>query len=887
MDEPTKHAGLAHLFEHYIHAGSKRMPGQHTFNDTAQKIGADTNAYTAPNRIFYFGTFHPDALREWMQLQGATVSEPEWNEETFIKEKGAVKDEASTNQKDDQRILGSSIRINLLPKGHPLAMYEIGTQEQLNAMTIDDVKTLFYSNYVPGVQTIIFAGNFDPQADGSVLFSEEDVQKLIEQNYLSRKAPRGVTVTEPNSKKVFPSIVDQTTENQRIIEIGTELETARLELLFEVSEDVMTNKLAALEILNDYLNLRNEGSLSDRLVKKGWIVSLGSYVTKINNLGLLRFIFMLTPEGMAHRYEVPNLLFKELGLIDLGGLSQEMIHYLRLRNISNYTNDTYSASKATELVGELRNFVLDKNGNPEYSKTFDFESRYAISNKEIRDAANGAFNADKLVVGYIGPDVKSEQVTPIFDRPMRLLSGKEQRRTWKKWQDVQPAEGHEVKIAHVPLEFSEKPQNGVTQSPRIVAHENATLVLEENHNANLGGIAVNLTWMPKTAKHQAALKIWSGVFGEIIKGERDYIASVGIKTSIKDGLFSAHGNPLAARQALEFLITNWRTLRFPADIVELVRKKIVLGFERSQQSHAAFLAFAAVRDLSSKVTPTDSEVIEEVKSISIEEIQSLVRECFDKVDLHISMVGDYTEGDITRLTSFLRTYFPRSLTDADKRELRQRDLVLVNSTTLWQKPTVDKKDAIGHARLVRGPIMSADVREHAAFSILTDKLGAEVHKLNRAEKELGYVHSATRLSSLNQLSLVFYGQTDGASRFPEIATGWDELSEAAILELLSEDGFESEKVGLYRSGRLVPDTLDERAESLLWSTLLTGDPNHNDRVVQALQNVTVEDVTAVAKKYLEDTPAIDAISSGFRPKVNCRHLLVSIEAARKRAEGTL
>ena len=189
-DEPVRHAGRAHLWEHVIHGGSKKFPGHSTLWDELGKMGADYNAYTSDTRIFYWFSMHPDALEEAAELQGAMISEPEWNEKTFEKELSTVKNEALEYQANDFIALGNMINLHTLPQGHPLAMYNTGSQEQLNRMTLDDLKDLYYSNYTPENMEIIVAGNFDPLPDGSVPLNEQRVIfKKIISLLISKKIP--------------------------------------------------------------------------------------------------------------------------------------------------------------------------------------------------------------------------------------------------------------------------------------------------------------------------------------------------------------------------------------------------------------------------------------------------------------------------------------------------------------------------------------------------------------------------------------------------------------------------------------------------------------------------------------------------------------------------
>jgi len=70
-DEPVRHAGLAHYWEHVIHGGSQKYPGHKTFFAEIRRTGAQYNAYTSGTRIYYHPYYLVDARSEVESMLGA------------------------------------------------------------------------------------------------------------------------------------------------------------------------------------------------------------------------------------------------------------------------------------------------------------------------------------------------------------------------------------------------------------------------------------------------------------------------------------------------------------------------------------------------------------------------------------------------------------------------------------------------------------------------------------------------------------------------------------------------------------------------------------------------------------------------------------------------
>lgn len=156
--------GFAHLFEHLLFLESENL-GKGGLDKMSARIGGSgANGSTSRDRTNYLQTVPKDALEKmiWAEADKLgwfinTVTDP-----VLAKEKQVVKNEK--RQSVDNRPYGHRqyvIGKNLYPKDHPYNWQVIGSLEDLQNATLEDVKTFFRKWYVPNNSTLVLSGDID------------------------------------------------------------------------------------------------------------------------------------------------------------------------------------------------------------------------------------------------------------------------------------------------------------------------------------------------------------------------------------------------------------------------------------------------------------------------------------------------------------------------------------------------------------------------------------------------------------------------------------------------------------------------------------------------------------------------------------------------------
>jgi len=189
--EKEGRTGFAHLFEHLLFLESENL-GKGGLDKMSARIGGSgANGSTNRDRTNYFQTVPKDALEKmiWAEADKLgyfinTVTGP-----VLAKEKQVVKNEK--RQSVDNNPYGHTFYVvgkNLYPEGHPYSWTVIGSLEDLQNATLDDVKEFFRKWYVPNNVTLTIAGDFDPANAKELVkkyFDEikkgDDIPELVKQ----------------------------------------------------------------------------------------------------------------------------------------------------------------------------------------------------------------------------------------------------------------------------------------------------------------------------------------------------------------------------------------------------------------------------------------------------------------------------------------------------------------------------------------------------------------------------------------------------------------------------------------------------------------------------------------------------------------------------------
>lgn len=163
-DDPPGRSGFAHLYEHLMFLGSKRVP-QDGFSRALDDAGAlKYNAHTNQDETEYFEILPPSQLPIALWLEADRMAHPveRLDEDTFRRERDVVKNE--WRERYDNQPYGhvySFVRAALFPEGHPYHRPPIGSVEDLERASLAEARAFAAKYYVPSNASVVVAGDFD------------------------------------------------------------------------------------------------------------------------------------------------------------------------------------------------------------------------------------------------------------------------------------------------------------------------------------------------------------------------------------------------------------------------------------------------------------------------------------------------------------------------------------------------------------------------------------------------------------------------------------------------------------------------------------------------------------------------------------------------------
>ena len=162
-NEQPGRTGFAHLFEHLMFQGSENHRDE--FFGPFELVGAtDQNGTTNVDRTNYFQNVPTTALDMalWMESDRMGHLLGAIDQKTLDEQRGVVQNEKrqGENQPYGRRI-SSKLYEALYPADHPYSWSTIGSMADLDAASLEDVKTWFRSWYGPNNAVLVLAGDID------------------------------------------------------------------------------------------------------------------------------------------------------------------------------------------------------------------------------------------------------------------------------------------------------------------------------------------------------------------------------------------------------------------------------------------------------------------------------------------------------------------------------------------------------------------------------------------------------------------------------------------------------------------------------------------------------------------------------------------------------
>ena len=194
MDEVDGTTGVAHVVEHMMFKGSKRIkPGE--FSRQVAALGGQENAFTTRDYTGYYQQIPNGKLEDVIKLEADRFANNQWADVEFQREIEVVKEERRMRTEDQPRALLGEQQNAAIFVASPYRRPVVGWMSDLDAMTADDVRNFHRQWDVPAHAALVVAGDVDV----------ERVRVLAEKYYgriPTRPVPTRKPRTEPEQRGI-------------------------------------------------------------------------------------------------------------------------------------------------------------------------------------------------------------------------------------------------------------------------------------------------------------------------------------------------------------------------------------------------------------------------------------------------------------------------------------------------------------------------------------------------------------------------------------------------------------------------------------------------------------------------------------------------------------
>jgi zinc protease len=163
-NEKRDKTGFAHLFEHFFFNGSQHYP--RGFREAMDDLGANNrNGTTDTDRTNFFEDVPVSALERTLYLEADRMGflAAQINEAMLTRERGVVQNEKRQGENQPYGRVFDTMVERMYPAHHPYSWPTIGSMDDLNAATLQDIKDWHTAYYGPSNCVLSLAGDITPE----------------------------------------------------------------------------------------------------------------------------------------------------------------------------------------------------------------------------------------------------------------------------------------------------------------------------------------------------------------------------------------------------------------------------------------------------------------------------------------------------------------------------------------------------------------------------------------------------------------------------------------------------------------------------------------------------------------------------------------------------
>jgi zinc protease len=379
--------GVSHVLEHMMFKGTEDLPAGE-FSEIIAEHGGRENAFTSKDYTAYFQRISNEHLELCLSLEADRMRNLLLSEDEFVKEIEVVKEERRLRT-DDKPTSLTYERFNAAAfANNPYRQPIIGWMEDLNSMTIDDLRAWYRTWYAPNNATLVVVG--DVRAKQVFALAKE---------YFGPLKP--VDLPQLKSRKEAKQYGTQRVEVKVPARVPFLVMGYKVPVLKSLEE---SDEAYALELLAGLLDGGNSSRFSQNLVRGSQIAS---NVGANYNLYALRdslFTLSAIPANGVAVDELKTAIIEQIKAIQDQPPTEAELDRVKAQVVASSVYEQDSSFYQAMKIGILETVGL---GWPVMNEYVDRIN--AVTAEQVQQVARKYFVEDQLTVAELIPQAMGPQ----------------------------------------------------------------------------------------------------------------------------------------------------------------------------------------------------------------------------------------------------------------------------------------------------------------------------------------------------------------------------------------------------------------------------------------------------------------------------------------------
>lgn len=391
MDEVNGKTGVAHVLEHMMFKGTKKVKaGQ--FSRLVAAAGGKENAFTSSDYTCYFQQLEKSKLPLSFKLEADRMENLQLTKEEFSKEIKVVMEERRWRTDDKPQSMVNEAFQGVVYRAHPYGRPVVGFMNDLENMTYEDAREWYHTWYAPNNATLVVVGDV----------KASEVLKLANQ-YFGKIKPKVLPSRKP---QVEPAQIGERRVNVKA--------PAKLPyLLMGYHVPALTNletdwEPYALEVLAGVLSGNPAARLNQKLVRESQLaidVSAGYDLLSRGRLSL--FELDGTPSEGKTVAELQAALLDQIEKVKASGVTEEELNRVKAGVIAADVYQRDSMFYQAMQIGTIETVGFSWRFLDEYPNKLR-----AVTSEQVQQVAKKYLVPDNLTIATLDPQPLDPNAKP-------------------------------------------------------------------------------------------------------------------------------------------------------------------------------------------------------------------------------------------------------------------------------------------------------------------------------------------------------------------------------------------------------------------------------------------------------------------------------------------